>query len=44
MYSLYRFRIATPVIPEQKKPLEEPSSENNEEDLDDDDYDDSTNK
>jgi len=32
------------VIPEQKKPLEEPSSKNNEEDLDEDDYDDSTNQ
>jgi len=27
------------VIPEQKKPLEEPPSENSEEDLDEDDYD-----
>jgi len=29
------------VIPEQKKPLEEPPSENYEDDLDEDDYDDS---
>ena len=29
------------VIPEEKKPLEEPSSENDSDDLDEDDYDDS---
>ena len=32
------------VIPEQKKPLEEPFSKNDEDDLDEDDYEDYTNK
>ncbi|MCH8914823.1 MAG: Lrp/AsnC family transcriptional regulator [Thaumarchaeota archaeon] len=32
------------IIPEQKKPLEEPPSENNEENFDKDGYDDSTNQ